>query len=60
MVESSAPQYDIIIVGAGMVGALAACLLSQSSSIKKATPLKIALVDNSVATPFNSDRKSVV
>ena len=45
MVESSAPQYDIIIVGAGMVGALAACLLSQPSSIKKATPLKIALVD---------------
>ena len=56
MVESSAPQYDIIIVGAGMVGALAACLLSQPSSIKKATPLKIALVDNSVATPFNSDQ----
>lgn len=56
MAESSAPQYDIIIVGAGMVGALAACLLSQPSSIKKATPLKIALVDNSVATPFNSDQ----
>ena len=56
MDESSAPQYDIIIVGAGMVGALAACLLSQPSSIKKATPLKIALVDNLVATPFNSDQ----
>lgn len=55
MVESSAPQYDIIIVGAGMVGAAAACLLAQSNTTKKVAPLKIALIESSVATPFDAD-----
>ena len=55
MANSNAPQYDIIIVGAGMVGAAAACLLAQSNTTKKVAPLKIALIESSVATPFDAD-----
>jgi flavin-dependent dehydrogenase len=56
MANSNAPQYDIIIVGAGMVGAAAACLLAQSNTTKKVAPLKIALIESSVATPFDADQ----
>ncbi|MDC0172468.1 UbiH/UbiF/VisC/COQ6 family ubiquinone biosynthesis hydroxylase [Gammaproteobacteria bacterium] len=54
MANSNAPQYDIIIVGAGMVGAAAACLLAQSNTTKKVAPLKIALIETSVARPFDA------
>ena len=56
MVDSSASEYDIIIIGAGMVGAVAACLLAESNSLTKVAPLKIALIENSVAIPFNPDQ----
>ncbi len=50
-----ADSYDVIIVGAGMVGAAAACLLSKSDTTGKIKPLKIALVEASTAKPFNED-----
>lgn len=50
-----ADSYDVIIVGAGMVGAAAACLLSKSDTTGKTKPLKIALVEASTAKPFNED-----
>ena len=34
-------QYDIVIVGAGMVGAAAACLLARLSKNDKSGPLSI-------------------
>ena len=34
-------QYDIIIVGAGMVGAAAACLLSKENQSAASAPLKL-------------------
>lgn len=43
-----ADSYDVIIVGAGMVGAAAACLLSKSDATGKIKPLKIALVEASL------------
>ena len=54
MADSTAPQFDIMIVGAGMVGAAAACLLAQSNLSKKTAPFKIALIETSVATPFGA------
>ena len=38
-----ADSYDVIIVGAGMVGAAAACLLSKSDTTGKKKPLKRGL-----------------
>jgi 2-octaprenylphenol hydroxylase len=48
-------DYDVIIVGAGMVGASAACLLSKAVRGKHLTPIKIALVEANVVLPFNED-----
>ena len=42
------PSYDVIIVGAGMVGASAACLLAQTNP-----NLTIALIEAQLSTPFN-------
>ncbi|MGX4676643.1 UbiH/UbiF/VisC/COQ6 family ubiquinone biosynthesis hydroxylase [SAR92 clade bacterium H246] len=51
MVNRSQGHYDAIIVGAGMVGAAAACFLA------KANPqLSIALVEARVATPFDKSQ----
>jgi len=49
-------HYDVVIVGAGMVGAAAACLLAQIGEKHKATPLKIALVESQSPQPFNPSR----
>jgi 2-octaprenylphenol hydroxylase len=54
MVKAS--QYDVIIVGAGMVGAAAACLLARSSLSYKSEPITIALVDARIADPFNAEQ----
>ena len=51
MVKAS--QYDVIIVGAGMVGAAAACLLARANLSCKSVPISIALVDASIARPFD-------
>jgi 2-octaprenylphenol hydroxylase len=52
MVKAS--QYDVIIVGAGMVGAAAACLLARANLSCKSEPISIALVDARIARPFNA------
>jgi 2-octaprenylphenol hydroxylase len=46
-------QYDVIIVGAGMVGAACACLLAKTTPVGAKQPLKIALVEARKAAPFN-------
>ena len=48
MGSAAQASYDVIIVGAGMVGASAACLLAQTNR-----DLSIALVEAQLATPFN-------
>ncbi len=49
-------QYDIIIVGAGMVGAAAACLLSKENQSAASAPLKIALIETKVAKSFDPEQ----
>ncbi|MGB1402532.1 MAG: UbiH/UbiF/VisC/COQ6 family ubiquinone biosynthesis hydroxylase [Porticoccaceae bacterium] len=48
MGSAAQASYDVIIVGAGMVGASAACLLAQTNR-----DLSFALVEAQLATPFN-------
>lgn len=48
-------QYDIIVVGAGMVGAASACLLAKASRAASVGPLKIALLEARKAPSFNPD-----
>lgn len=47
-------HYDIVIVGAGMVGAAAACLLARASQTYKSGPLSIALIEANMANPFDT------
>ncbi|MDA8786335.1 UbiH/UbiF/VisC/COQ6 family ubiquinone biosynthesis hydroxylase [Porticoccaceae bacterium] len=49
-------QYDIIVVGAGMVGAALACLLAKDSQGYASGPLQIALVEARPAPRFNPDQ----
>ena len=49
-------HYDIIIVGAGMVGATMACLLAKQSRAYKSGPLQIALLEARPAPAFNSEQ----
>ena len=46
-------QYDIIVVGAGMVGAAMACLLAKQSRDYQTGPLQIALVEARPTPEFN-------
>ena len=48
MGSATQTSYDVIIVGAGMVGASAACLLAQTHP-----NLTVALVEAQLSTPFN-------
>ena len=48
-------EYDVIIVGAGMVGASMACLLSETSNVGSRAPIKIAVVEAIAAQPFTND-----
>jgi 2-octaprenylphenol hydroxylase len=48
MGSATQTSYDVIIVGAGMVGASAACLLAQTNP-----NLTVALVEAQLSTPFN-------
>lgn len=48
MGSTAQPSYDVVIVGAGMVGASAACLLAQTHP-----NLTVALVEAQLSTPFN-------
>ena len=48
MGSATQTSYDVIIVGAGMVGASAACLLAQTNP-----NLTVALVEAQRSTPFN-------
>ena len=48
-------HYDIIIVGAGMVGAAMACLLAKQSQAYKPGPLQIALLEARPAPVFNPE-----
>lgn len=47
-------QYDIVIVGAGMVGAAAACLLARLSKNDKSGPLSIALIEAHATSSFDA------
>ena len=38
MADLGGESYDIIVVGAGMVGASAACLLAQARCTRQGTP----------------------
>ena len=49
-------HYDIIIVGAGMVGATMACLLAKQSRAYKSGPLQIALLEARPAPAFNPEQ----
>jgi len=49
-------HYDIIIVGAGMVGATMACLLAKQSRTYKSGPLQIALLEARPAPAFNPEQ----
>ena len=51
MANRSQGHYDVIIVGAGMVGAAAACFLAQANP-----QLSIALVEARVAAPFDKSQ----
>ena len=53
---ASNSHYDIVIVGAGMVGAAAACLLAHSSKGHKTGPLSIALIEANAASPFDASQ----
>lgn len=53
---ASNSHYDIVIVGAGMVGAAAACLLAHSSEGHKTGPLSIALIEANAASPFDASQ----
>ena len=44
MTDLGGEDYDVIIVGAGMVGASAACLLAQVKYASQNRALKIALI----------------
>ena len=48
-------EYDVIIVGAGMVGAGMACFLSETSKVGSRSPIKIAVVEAIAAQPFTND-----
>jgi 2-octaprenylphenol hydroxylase len=48
-------EYDVIIVGAGMVGASMACLLSETNKAGSRSPIKIAVVEAIAAQPFTND-----
>ena len=50
MVEQKVRQYDLIVVGAGMVGAAFSCLLARSNP-----QLQIALIESRESGGFNSD-----
>lgn len=58
MIETpeSQNQYDIIVVGAGMVGAAMACLLAKQSRDYQSGRLQIALVEARPAAGFNPDQ----
>lgn len=49
MMNNSMSQYDIIIVGGGMVGSALACRLAQTS-------LKIAMIERQAPTPFDVEQ----
>lgn len=54
MADLGKEPYDIIIVGAGMVGASAACLLAQVQCTGQDKPLKIALIESVTASSFDN------
>ncbi|MDG1166147.1 MAG: UbiH/UbiF/VisC/COQ6 family ubiquinone biosynthesis hydroxylase [Porticoccaceae bacterium] len=56
MGRESSNQYDVIVVGAGMIGAAMACLLAKQSRDYQSGPLKIALVEARPAPEFNTER----
>ena len=53
MADLGGESYDIIIAGAGMVGASAACLLAQARCTRLDKPLKIALIESASSSPSN-------
>lgn len=52
MAEFTSSHYDVVIVGAGMVGGATACLLAQSEH-KAAEKLKIALIESRAPQAFD-------
>lgn len=46
-------HFDVVIVGAGAIGAATACLLSQLSK-KSSDKIKIALIESQLPTPFDA------
>ena len=56
MVNTQDTHYDVIIVGAGMVGATVACLLAQIADKQASSALKIGLIESRSAPPFDSNQ----
>lgn len=55
MAKFSAGHYDVVIVGAGMVGGATACLLAQCKH-KSAEKLKIALIESRAPQAFDASQ----
>ncbi|MFQ3346227.1 MAG: 2-octaprenylphenol hydroxylase [Porticoccaceae bacterium] len=55
MTDLGGEDYDVIIVGAGMVGASAACLLAQVKYASQNRALKIALIESTAGKPFDNE-----
>lgn len=56
MAESNPTHYDVIVVGAGMVGAACVCLLGRIGDKLPSSHLKIALIESRPLQPFNPSR----
>jgi 2-octaprenylphenol hydroxylase len=56
MVNIRDTHYDVIIVGAGMVGTTVACLLAQIADKQGSSALKIGLIESRSAPPFDSNQ----
>ncbi len=56
MAESNPTHYDVIVVGAGMVGAACTCLLARIGDKLPSSHLKIALIESRPLQPFDPSR----
>ena len=56
MVKPNNTHYDVIIIGAGMVGAACACLLAQKEENQQSNIIKIALIEARPTQPYDGTK----